>query len=181
VSHQSDRKRAARGGAAGTRRGERAGALARRLHDTQPGPGREATMSAFAAGRIGLTHAQILTRTMTEIGSVFPDPAEAATMEKDLVAVAERTDPLALAGACRRLRIAAAPEHAVADDWDAFGRRELSVAKTFGGMVAINGVLDPLSGETVAAAIHSLSGPTGEPDERSPGRACQIFCVRGVA
>jgi hypothetical protein len=48
-------------------------------------------------------------------------------------------------------------------------------------MVAINGVLDPLSGETVAAAIHSLSGPTGEPDERSPGRACQIFCVRGVA
>ena len=91
-------------------------------------------------------------------------------MEKDLVAVAERTDPLRLAGACQRLRIAAAPEQAMADDWDAFTRRELSVAKTFGGMVAINGVLDPLSGETVAAAIHSLSGPTGEQDERTPGQ-----------
>jgi hypothetical protein len=106
---------------------------------------------------------------MAEIGSVFPDPAEAATMEKELVAVAERTDPLRLAGACRRLLIAAAPEQAVAADWDAFQRRELSVAKTFGGMVAINGVLDPLSGETVAAAIHSLSGPT-EQDERTPGQ-----------
>jgi hypothetical protein len=145
-------------------------ALARRLYGTETTPGREATVSAFAAGRIGLTHAQILTRTMSDIGSVFPDPAEAARMEKDLVAVAERTDPLRLAGACQRLRIAAAPEQAMADDWDAFARRELSVAKTFGGMVAINGVLDPLSGETVAAAIHSLSGPTGEQDERTPGQ-----------
>jgi hypothetical protein len=144
--------------------------LARRLYGKQATPGRHATVSAFAAGRIGLTHAHIVTRTMTEIGSVFADPAEAATMEKDLVAVAERTDPLRLAGACRRLRIAAAPEQAMADDWAAFARRELSVAKTFGGMVAINGVLDPLSGETVAAAIHSLSGPTGDQDERTPGQ-----------
>jgi hypothetical protein len=145
-------------------------ALARRLYGKEAASGREATVSAFAAGRIGLAHAQIVTRTMTEIGSVFPDPAEAATMEKELVAVAERTDPLRLAGAGRRLRIAAAPERAMADDWDAFQRRELSVAKTFGGMVAINGVLDPLSGETVAAAIHSLSGPTGEQDEPTPGQ-----------
>jgi len=144
-------------------------ALARRLYGKEATSGRGATVSAFAAGRIGLAHAQIVTRTMTEIGSVFPDPAEAATMEKELVAMAERTDPLRLAGACRRLRIAAVPEQAVADDWDAFQRRELSVAKTFGGMVAINGVLDPLSGETVAAAIHSLSGPT-EQDERTPGQ-----------
>jgi Domain of unknown function (DUF222) len=144
-------------------------ALARRLYGKEATSGRGATVSAFAAGRIGLAHAQIVTRTMTEIGSVFPDPAEAATMEKELVAVAERTDPLRLAGACRRLLIAAAPEQAVAADWDAFQRRELSVAKTFGGMVAINGVLDPLSGETVAAAIHSLSGPT-EQDERTPGQ-----------
>ena len=127
-------------------------------------------MSAFAAGRIGLAHAQILTRTMTEIGAVFGDPGEAATMEKDLVAVAERADPLRLAGACRRLRIAAAPELAVADDWDAFARRDLSVATTFAGTVAISGVLDPLSGETVAAAVHALSGPTGEEDERTPGQ-----------
>ena len=73
-------------------------ALARRLYGKEATSGRGATVSAFAAGRIGLAHAQIVTRTMTEIGSVFPDPAEAATMEKELVAVAERTDPLRLAG-----------------------------------------------------------------------------------
>ncbi len=145
-------------------------ALARRLYGKEATSGRETTVSAFAAGRIGLTHAQIVTRTMTEIAGVFPDPAEAATMEKELVALAERTDPLRLAGACQRLRIAAAPEQAVADDWDAFARRELSVATTFGGTVAISGVLDPLSGETVAAAIHSLSAPAGELDERTPGQ-----------
>jgi Domain of unknown function (DUF222) len=89
-------------------------ALARRLYGREgAAPGREATVAAFAAGRIALAHAQIVTRTMAEIGAVFPDPAEAATMEKDLVAVAERTDPLRLAAACRRLRIAAAPEQAV--------------------------------------------------------------------
>jgi Domain of unknown function (DUF222) len=31
-------------------------------------------------------------------------------------------------------------------------------------------VLDPLSGETVAAAIHALSAPAGEPDDRTPGQ-----------
>ncbi len=159
--------------------------LARRLHGKQATPGREATAAAFAAGRIGVPHAQLVTRTMSEIGAVFPDPEQAAWMEADLVAVAERTDPLRLAGACRRLRIAAAPDRAVGDDWDAFARRELSIAQTFGGLVAIHGVLDPMGGETVAAALHALSAPTGEPDDRSPGQrradALTEICRRVLA
>ncbi|MFH1103507.1 MAG: DUF222 domain-containing protein [Actinomycetota bacterium] len=42
----------------------------------------------------------------------------------------------------------------------AYQRRGLSLSETFGGMVRIDGDLDPESGKTVAAAIRSLVEPT---------------------
>jgi Domain of unknown function (DUF222) len=139
-------------------------ALARRL------PGAPATAAAFAAGRLGLRHAQVLAHTVEELAPRLGDPGEVGLLEQALVDVGVVTDPLRLADACKRARIAAAPDRAVADDWDAFQRRELSIAQTFGGLVAINGVLDPASGEAVAAAIHALSAPAGAGDQRTPGQ-----------
>ncbi len=139
-------------------------ALARRVE------GCPATGESFTAGRIHLPHAQQLTRTISEITPCFDDPADATTMEADLVDVAERVDPLRLSNACRRLRIQALPQRASADDWDALQQRTLSIAQTFGGLGVINGTLDPLGTETVMTAIHAFAGPAGEYDTRTPGQ-----------
>jgi uncharacterized protein DUF222 len=37
-------------------------------------------------------------------------------------------------------------------------------------MVAVDGLLDPLTGETVLAAVHACSAPAGPEDARSPGQ-----------
>ncbi len=125
---------------------------------------------SFANGRISLAHVQVVARTIEDLAPLFDDKGDTAKVEAGLVEVAERTDPLTLADACRRLRIKAAPEQAAADEWSAFEQRDLSISKTFEGLVAINGVLDPLGGETVMAALHALSGPSGTDDLRTAGQ-----------
>jgi hypothetical protein len=147
--------------------------------------GEPATTASFAAGRMLLAHARILARTMAEIRPCLADPAAAARLEEQLVEVAERTDPLRLATACRRLRIQAAPEQATAQEWDAFAQRDLSVAKTFAGLGVIDGTLDPLGAETVMTALHAFAAPTGAEDDRTPGQrradALTEICRRVLA
>jgi Domain of unknown function (DUF222) len=132
--------------------------------------GEHATAASFAAGRMLLAHARIVARTMAEIQPCLADPGEAAKLEEQLVGLAERIDPLRLASACRRLRIQAAPEQAAAEEWDAFAQRDLSVAKTFAGLGAIEGTMDPLGTETVMTAIHAFAAHAGADDTRTPGQ-----------
>jgi uncharacterized protein DUF222 len=143
-------------------------ALARRISTGVVGE--HATAASFGAGRMLLAHARILARTMAEIRPVLPDPGAAAKLEEQLVGVAERTDPLRLATACRRLWIQAAPEQATAQEWDAFAQRDLSVAKTFAGLGVIDGTLDPLGAETVMTALHAFAARSGSEDTRTPGQ-----------
>jgi len=52
----------------------------------------------------------------------------------------------------------------------AYEKRELSVAPTIWGMVAINGLLDPHSGATVLAALDALTAPPRDGDPRTAGQ-----------
>ena len=138
--------------------------LARRLAE------RPAIGAALASGVISVRHAEVLSRTVAEIAPRLVDQAEVAELERNLLAVAERTDPLRLTDVCARVRHQVAPAAAVDADYDAFRARRLSISRTLDGMVAVDGLLDPLTGETVLAAVHACSAPAGPQDARSPGQ-----------
>jgi hypothetical protein len=143
-------------------------ALARRISGGVVGE--HATAASFAAGRMLLPHARIVARTMAEIRPCLADQSDATKLEEQLVGLAERTDPLRLAGVCRRLRIQAAPEQAAAKEWDAFAQRDLCVATTFAGLGVIEGTMDRLGTETVMTAIHAFAAPAGVDDSHTPGQ-----------
>jgi uncharacterized protein DUF222/HNH endonuclease len=138
--------------------------LARRLRH------HPATSAAFAAGRIRRRHAEVITRSLDEITPALDGEQAVAELETTMVDAAAVVDPLRLASRCRRLRDAVAPHQAAAADWDAFTARHLSLSRTIGGMIAIGGMLDPLSGETVLAGLHALAAPAGPNDDRTPGQ-----------
>jgi hypothetical protein len=128
------------------------------------------TAAAFAAGRIRARHAEVITRALDEIAPVLVGAQAVAELEATMVDAARVVDPLRLASRCRRVRDAIAPSQAVADDWDAFTARNLSLSRTIGGMIAIGGMLDPLTGETLLAGLHALAAPAGTGDDRTPGQ-----------
>jgi len=138
--------------------------LARRLAE------HPATADALASGAITIRHAEVLTRAVSELAPRLADQATAADLERNLLTVAGQADPLRLADACARLRHQVAPDAAVEADWDAVQARNLAISRTLDGMVAIDGLLDPLTGEAVLAAVQSLSAPAGPADSRTPGQ-----------
>lgn len=62
------------------------------------------------------------------------------------------------------------PDGADRDAVQAYERRELSVAPTIWGMVAVQGMLDPTGGATVLTALDSLSPPPRAGDGRTAGQ-----------
>ena len=138
--------------------------LARRLAE------RPATAAALAGGRISVRHAQVVTRTIAEVGPLLADQAQVAELERDLLAVAVVADPLRLADACARVRHQLAPLAAVDAEYHAHQARRLAISRTLDGMVAVDGLLDPVGGESVIAAVQSLSAPAGAEDARTPGQ-----------
>ena len=127
------------------------------------------TAAAFAAGQIRSRHAEVITRTLDEITPALDGEQAVAELEATMVDAARVVDPLRLASRCRRLRDAAAPQLAVAEDWNAFLARDLSLSRTIGGMIAIGGMLDPLTGETVLAGLQALAARPAPPTTALPG------------
>src|SRR5262245_4314520 len=153
--------------------------LARRLAD------RPATSAALAEGLISTRHAQVLTRTIAEVAPRLADQTQIVELEQSLLAVAAVTDPLRLADACARVRHQVAPLAAVDAEYEAFQARRLSISRTLDGMVAVDGLLDAITGETVRAAVHAGSAPAGPEDARNPGQrradALGEVCRRALA
>ena len=139
-------------------------ALARRLVE------RPAVMAALADGAISVRHAEVLTRTVAELVPRLADAADVDELEQTLLAAAAAADPLRLWDVCARIRHQAAPQAVVDAEYEAFAARRVSVSRTLDGMVAVDGLLDPLTGETVLAAVHACSAPAGPADARSPGQ-----------
>ncbi len=126
----------------------------------------DATRSAFAAGEVSACRVRLLV-----------DAREAAP---DLFC---RDEPLLVAQACtlpsqvfpraiahwRRLADA---DGALAEADRAFERRRLHVSAAWGGMVRLDGELDPESGQTVLTALGSVAEPAAlDPDDgRSPAQ-----------
>lgn len=120
---------------------------------------------ALSEGSIDFPHAHAIASKTADLPT-----HEVAKSEHALVELAAATDPAATNRALLHLRYLIAPDQAGRDAEHAQELRWLDVSRTFGGMVAINGLLDPEAGETVIAAIDALCPPPRPGDTRTPSR-----------
>lgn len=120
---------------------------------------------AFSEGAISKEHVAVLARTARQAGV-----EHVLRVERDLVDVALTNDPGRLRVATQHLRYAVDPDAAGRDAVRAYEKRELSVAPTIWGMVAISGMLDPSSGATVMTALDALTPPPRDDDPRTTGQ-----------
>jgi hypothetical protein len=120
------------------------------------------TAEALAEGAISPAHAQVLAHGTHDL------PAHvAAEAEPVLVAAARRLDPPRLRRAVAHLRGVADPDGA-GDQAERRHQQRGAVAGTdLGGMVAVNGLLDPEAGQMLVAALEPLARPQDSQDPRS--------------
>ena len=120
---------------------------------------------AFTAGEISQPHAAVLARATRQVGA-----ERVGTVESELLALARSAGPQRLRLATEHLRYCLDPDAADRDAVRAYAKRELSLATTIGGLVSIQGLLDPVSGATVLAAVTALTPPPREDDPRTAGQ-----------
>jgi hypothetical protein len=135
----------------------RAVRTARALHRGPLG----ATASALAAGEVSVEHAAALAEATHDLPT-----ARVAEAERVLVEAARRLDPGRLRRLTTHLRALIEPDRRerARARWE---RRGLWLSATYDGMVALDGWLDPETGETVRAALAPLARPAGPQDPRS--------------
>ena len=132
------------------------------------------TAAACAAGKIGLAHAAVITRTMADLPA---DRALRRDAEQELVEDAEIFDPVVLSRLGRRLLAVVDPDAADARDGDALARAEerarrrmdLTFIPDGDGGSWLRGRLDPAGTAVVRAALDPLSAPAPRPP-RDPTR-----------
>ena len=127
---------------------------------------RPETAAALAAGEISVPHARLVTVALAELAEAASREL-AAEAEPALVDVARGMDPGRLRRELVHVRHALAPEAAATAADRTFDRRGLSVSETFGGMVAVDGMLDAEGGAALLSALMALAGPTGPEDRRT--------------
>jgi hypothetical protein len=133
--------------------------VARQLRDCEP------TRTAWKAGRISARHVEVLTRTRHAAKA----PTEFAELEPVALPVAETASPETLARLCTRWR-EALDTHRADDDptneaEQRFERRGLHASATLHDMVAVDGVLDPATGEVVLTALDLAMDHARVPDD----------------
>ncbi len=112
--------------------------------------------AAYGAGDIGTSHVALLVRAARVHPRVFP------VHERVLVDAAAGLDPGGMRKVVQHWIDAADPDRALADTNRLWRRRRLHVSETLGGMVRIDGDLDPESGHIVLTAIRSLAEPAAK-------------------
>lgn len=133
----------------------------RLLRDTLP-----LTMEALADGAITVAHVRVLTSVCDKNAARRDAVADA---ESILVRAARTLDPTGLRQVVDRWTCAVDPVAAATDDADRYAARWLSVSRTFGGMVAVDGLLDPEGGSVLLAALDALADRQYDRDDgRTP-------------
>jgi hypothetical protein len=112
------------------------------------------TAEALAEGAISPAHASMLAAGTHDL------PAQmAAEAEPVLLAAARRLDPPRLRRAVTHLRLVVDPEGADTRAERQHQQRGLSLAPTWEGMVALQGLLEPEAGQTLVAALEPWPAP----------------------
>ena len=121
--------------------------------------------AAFEAGDISLEHARVIGTTVDEMKDEKKPWAEQV-----LTDTASSVEPLGLDRLGRLMRYEMDPDTADERANKQHEGRRLSVATTFGGMVSINGVLEPLAGAMVQSALNAFMAPQPHDERTAPQR-----------
>jgi hypothetical protein len=136
-----------------------------KLRVAHAGVSRPAVIEAMREGAISHKHAELITNFLPKLDADARDKAEG-----ELVKAARVTDPGTLQRALRELRDRmcldeSAEERAVRRYED----RWLRMTETFNGMTRLEAMLGPVEAAIVRTALASLSGKSGEADDRHIG------------
>jgi len=122
------------------------------------------TREAFESGEISYAHVRVMAAPVDE------HTEEAFRgVEESMVGVARECSPTELRRVVEYWRMNLDADGGAGVANGRYGRRRLHVSQTFAGMVAIDGILDPVSAETVrrwacdAAISRVVTGARGEP------------------
>lgn len=126
------------------------------------------TRDALAAGEISTDAVRLLASARESSPEAFAETEDALVEAARTMSVGELRDVIA------SWRIAADREGALQDEDRRFERRSLFVSPTWGGMVRVDGDLDPETGQTLITALRAVTDAearTGRgPDLRSPAQ-----------
>jgi len=115
----------------------------------------QTTGAAMKAGEISWRHAAVIQATTRDCPEAKRDEAEHALQQP-----AKELDPMLLRRVGAELLHRLDVDRAEAAAVRRLERRGLDVAETFDGMVAVNGLLDPLTGATLLSALDAKVSPT---------------------
>ncbi|MDP2622547.1 MAG: DUF222 domain-containing protein [Actinomycetota bacterium] len=122
------------------------------------------TAAAFADGDIGTARVRRLIHARETSPDAFIKD------EPGLVEKARSLDAQSFTGEVEMWRRSVTRQITADEERKWFERRRLSIRDTFDGMIELDALLDPVSGETIMTAIQSLAGPANRDrlDDRTP-------------
>lgn len=123
------------------------------------------TAKVFAAGEIGLEHAAEIARLVGQVGA-----GPLRQYEPILLDLARQAPPSVLRRACEHLRQLLDPDGGELAGARQRRARYLSAARTVGGMVHLQGLLDAAAGDVVLAALAAAMPVPAQSDERGAGQ-----------
>jgi hypothetical protein len=132
------------------------------------------TSAAFGAGEISRQHAAVIADACTA-----EREAAIVELEPELVDAARVAHPQQLYAIVRRVTDALDGDGGAASDEVQFQRRRLHLSRTLDGMVAVDGLLDPETGEAALTVLDGLMEADWRPDDtRSrPQRRADAFAM----
>lgn len=128
------------------------------------------TRGAMVRGDLTVQHARTIAQTVRRAAErVSPKNSNEVSQEVERVMldVGRSVDAASLSGFGHRVRQIVDPDGALADANRAHDRRWFTAAKTFNGLVSVEGLLDAEGGATVLTVLAAGSVPTGAEDTRS--------------
>jgi hypothetical protein len=138
---------------------------------------------ALAAGEINRAHVRVAERTVRQVRKVNPgavDDAGLAKIDSVFVDAARELAPRQFQAVANHLLATLDPDGGDALDPRQVERRELLIWDDPSGMTGVKGLLDPVTGRWLKAAIDRWSKPDPERDPRSTGQrqadAVQLVC-----
>lgn len=141
---------------------------ARSLRDHLP-----ATREALISGELTTQHARTIANTVRQAAdhvSTEHVTEVSQEVEQVMLDVARSVDAASLVGFGNRVRQVVDPDGALTDANRAHDRRWLTVAKTFSGLVSVDGLLDAEGGATLLTVLAAGAVPNGPEDRRTSGQ-----------
>lgn len=141
---------------------------ARALRDDLP-----RTREALAQGDLTSQHARTIAQTVRKAADqIKPEHVAEVSheVERVMLEVGRSVDAGSLSGFGQRVRQIVDPDGSLADANRGHERRWFTAAKTLGGMVSLEGLLDPQAGATLLTVLAAGAVPNGPEDTRSAGQ-----------